>query len=76
MSLDFFSAEKTVFYFGFASELKTLINKNPNQNLAVAQMPQIKNVDSSITSARVTGIAISSFSKNFNTALIAKRVAL
>lgn len=71
MSLDFFSAEKTVFYFGFASELKTLINKNPNQNLAVAQMPQIKNVDSSITSARVTGIAISSFSKNFNTALIA-----
>ena len=47
MSIDFFSARETVFYFGFASELKTLINKNPNQNLAVAQMPQIKNVDSS-----------------------------
>lgn len=70
-SIDFFTAEKTVFYFGFASELKTLINKNPNQNLGVAQIPQIKNVNSLTTSARVTGIAISSFSKNFNSSLIA-----
>jgi len=34
-------------------------------------MPQIKNADFKLTSAHVTGIAISAFSKNFNTAFTA-----
>lgn len=66
-----FSAENLAFYFGYASELKSLINKNPNQNFFVAGMPQIKDATSKLTSARVTGLAVSSFSKNLNTAFTA-----
>lgn len=67
-SNDVFSKEESAFYFGFSSELQSLINKNPNQNFFVAGIPQIKNSNFKLTSARVTGLAISSFSKNFNTA--------
>jgi ABC-type glycerol-3-phosphate transport system substrate-binding protein len=66
-----FSNENLAIYFGFASELQSLINKNPNQDIAVAPMPQIKNSSFKLTGARVTGLAISSFSKNFNTAFTA-----
>jgi len=68
---DYFSADNLAFYFGYASELQTLINKNPNLNFLAAPMPQIKNASFKLTSARVTGIAISAFSKNFNTAFTA-----
>lgn len=67
-SSDAFSAENLAFYFGYASELRSLVNKNPNQNFFVASFPQIKNAKFKSTGARVTGIAISAFSKNFNTA--------
>jgi len=70
-SVDVFSAENLAFYFGFASELPTLVNRNPNQNFFVASLPQIKNASFKLTSARVTGIAISAFSKNLNTAFTA-----
>lgn len=70
-SEDAFSKEDLAFYFGFASELQNLVNKNPNQNFLVTAMPQIKGSNFKSTGAKVTGIAISSFSKNFNTAFIA-----
>ena len=70
-SSDVFSAENLAFYFGYGSEFQSLINKNPNQNFFVAPMPQIKNSSFKLTGARVTGLAISSFSKNFNTAFTA-----
>jgi len=66
---DVFSSENLAIYFGYASELKSLVNKNPNQNFFVAGMPQIKNASFKLTSARVTGLAVSSFSKNLQTAL-------
>ena len=66
-----FSAENLVFYFGYASELSSLISKNPNQNFSVAPMPQIKGANGKLTYAHVRGIAISSFSKNFTTAFTA-----
>jgi maltose-binding protein MalE len=68
---DFFSEENLAFYFGFASEIKSFINKNPNQNFFIAPIPQIKNSNFKLTGARVTGLAISSFSKNLNTAFLA-----
>jgi len=68
---DAFSKEDLAFYFGYASELQSLVNRNPNQNFFVAGMPQIKTGTFKATGARVTGIAISSFSKNFNTAFTA-----
>lgn len=70
-SIDAFSAEDLAFYFGYASELKSLIDRNPNQNFQVAPMPQTKGTNFKLTSARVTGVAVSSFSKNFNTAFTA-----
>jgi len=70
-SQDFFSANNLAFYFGYASELQTLVNKNPNLDFSVAPFPQIKNANFKLTSARITGIAISSFSKNLNTAVTA-----
>lgn len=70
-STDAFSREETTFYFGFASELKSLVDKNPNQNFFVAGFPQIKNANFKLTGSRVTGIAISNFSKNLTTAFTA-----
>jgi ABC-type glycerol-3-phosphate transport system substrate-binding protein len=70
-SRDEFSAERLAFYFGYASELESLINKNPNQNFLATAIPQVKNTNSKLTYAKVTGIAVSSFSKNFNTAFTA-----
>jgi len=66
-----FSKEDLAFYFGFASELQSLVNKNPNQNLGVAPLPQIKGANFKSTAAHVTGIALLSSSKNFDTAFIA-----
>jgi len=71
LSRDFFSAGNLAFYFGYASELANLLNKNPNQNFQVAEIPQIVNSGFKSTGARVTGLAISAFSKNPNTAFIA-----
>ena len=70
-SSDAFSSENLAFYFGFASELQSLINKNPNQDFFVSEMPQIKNSTFKVTDAHVTGLAISSSSKNINTAFTA-----
>ncbi len=70
-SQDEFSAENLAFYFGFASELNSLVNKNPNENFLAAPVPQIKDANVKLTYAHVTGLAISSFSKNFNTAFTA-----
>jgi multiple sugar transport system substrate-binding protein len=70
-SNDVFSSENLAFYFGFASELGSLVNRNPNQNFFVAPIPQIKDSKFKLTGGRVTGLAISSASKNFNTAFTA-----
>lgn len=70
-SRDTFSKEDLVFYFGFASELQSLVKKNPNHNFLVTSVPQVRGSNFKLTGAHVTGIAISSFSKNFNTAFIA-----
>jgi multiple sugar transport system substrate-binding protein len=70
-SIDAFSREELAFYFGYASELQSLINRNPNQNFFVSAMPQIKNASFKSTGAQVTGLAIASSSKNLNTAFLA-----
>jgi len=70
-SQDAFSAENLAFYFGYASELPTLVSKNPNEDFSVAPMPQIKNANNKSTYGRVTGIAIASSSKNFTAAFTA-----
>lgn len=70
-SNDAFSREDLAFYFGFASEFPSLVNKNPNQNFFVTGVPQIKGANFKATASRVTGIAVTSSSKNVNTAFTA-----
>ena len=70
-SNDAFSKEDLAFYLGYASELASLVSRNPNQNFLAAPLPQIKNAGFKATASRVTGIAILSASKNFNTAFTA-----
>ena len=70
-SVDAFSKEDLVFYFGYASELSFLINRNPNQNIGIASVPQIKNTNFKLTDGHVTGIALLASSKNVNTAFTA-----
>ena len=70
-SRDAFSAENLAFYFGYASEARSLIDRNPNQNFLVAPMLQLKGAPFKLTNSHVMGVAISSASKNFNTALTA-----
>lgn len=71
LSRDYFTSSDLAFYFGYASELTSLVNKNPNLNFLATEVPQIKDSGFKLTSARVTGLAISAFSKNMNTAFIA-----
>jgi ABC-type glycerol-3-phosphate transport system substrate-binding protein len=63
-----FSADNLALYFGFASELPSLISKNPNQNFLAAPIPQIRGESLKLTTARITGIAVS---KNLSTAFYA-----
>ena len=70
-SADAFSSEDLAFYFGYGSELPALVNKNPNHNFFVASIPQIKGAKFKLTGSRVTGIAVSASSRNFNTAFLA-----
>jgi len=64
-SRDLFSAENLAFYFGYASELQYLINRNPNQNFLMAPIPQIKGSNMKATYAKVGGIAVSASTKDF-----------
>ena len=70
-SRDAFSREDLAFYFGFGSELQSLINKNPNQNFLASAFPQNRNAAFKLTNAHVTGLAVSAFSKNPTTAFTA-----
>src|SRR3989338_9931484 len=66
-----FSKEDLALYFGFGSELKSLVNRNPNQNFSASPIPQIRNSTSKLTGARVMGVAVLFSSKNLNTAFVA-----
>ena len=68
-SMSAFSKEDLTFYFGFGSELVSLVNTNPNQNLGVTFFPQIRNANFKSTGARITGVAMLTSSRNLNTAV-------
>ena len=48
-----------------------MVDKNPNQNFLAAPFPQIRDAGFKLTGAEVTGIAVLSSSKNFNTSILA-----
>ena len=70
LSRDYFSTNNLAFYFGYASELATLVSRNPNQNFWVSEVPQIESSNSKLTIGRVTGLAVSAFSRNQNVAFL------
>ncbi len=60
-------------YFGFASELSTLRNKNPNFNFDVATMPQAENAYKA-TYGRMYALSIVKGARNLNSALSAMSI--
>ena len=59
-----FAAGDVALYIGFASEGPLITQINPNLNMGVAAMPQIKIANRSINIAHVYGVAISRVGKN------------
>jgi multiple sugar transport system substrate-binding protein len=72
-SFDAFVAGDLALYFGFASELSTILAKNPNLNFDVVKVPQIKNGSVQKTYIGISGVALSKFSKNPTTAYVVAR---
>ncbi len=70
---DLFLASKLGVYFGYASELFDLQAKNPNLDFDVAMIPQLKSQTSKTTFGKLSGLAISKFSKNPTTAFYAAK---
>ncbi len=63
-SRDAFVAEDVAMYIGYASELQTLRAQNPNLNFDVTLLPQTRDARLQLTTAKMTGIAISKQSQN------------
>ncbi|MEK7106722.1 MAG: extracellular solute-binding protein [Patescibacteria group bacterium] len=59
-----FAAGDLALYIGFASEGPAIAKINPNLNFDVAPLPQIKNGENAVNTARVYGILISRTAKN------------
>lgn len=64
-----FIAGDLAIYFGFASELDSLRNKNPNLNFDVTSLPQTEE-GSKITFGKMYALSITKNSKNANSAFI------
>jgi ABC-type glycerol-3-phosphate transport system substrate-binding protein len=65
-----FLVERVALYPGFSSELFNLQQKNPNLALAVTDIPQPRGFTNKKTYAKVTGIALSKYSANKETAIL------
>lgn len=51
-------------YFGFASELAEIEDRNPNLRVGVAKMPQLQGAGAEMTYGRLTGLAVPRASRN------------
>ncbi len=70
-ALNGFLSERVVFYIGNASELFKIQGRNPNLSLSIAEVPQPRGLTTKKTYAHVTGIALSKYSTNKETAILA-----
>lgn len=69
-SQEAFAAGDLAVYIGFASEYRTIADRNPNLNFAVASLPQAQGQPVPITFGRLTGLAIPRGAKNYTGAAI------
>lgn len=61
---DAFTSERVAFYFGFASELLEIQRKNPNLNFDVVSVPQIEEINKSLTYGTFYAFAIPKIGSN------------
>ena len=59
-----FAAGDLAFYFGFASEISKIRDKNPNLNFDVTFFPQPKGASVAVTFGRMQGLAVLKSSQN------------
>lgn len=64
-SHDAFINEQVAIYFGYASELPSISNRNPNLNFDIGRIPQIKDTKAPMTFGRLTSVAVVKTTKNF-----------
>jgi ABC-type glycerol-3-phosphate transport system substrate-binding protein len=64
-----FVAGDLAFYFGLSSEFQTIKSKNPNLNFDVSMIPQVKELNNSVTYGKVYALAIPKSSPTANQAL-------
>ena len=69
-SIDAFTANELAFYFGYASELFVIQQKNPNLNFDVVEIPQIKDSRFKATFGKINALAIAKNSQNLSTAYV------
>lgn len=63
-SADAFAGGQLAIYFGFASEYKPLLLRNPNLRFGVALLPQLKGASAQLTYGNLLGIAVSRTAPN------------
>lgn len=63
-SQDFFLANRSATYVGFASEIRPIQLKNPNLNFDIAEIPQSQTASSKSVYARLYGLFIPTQAKN------------
>lgn len=68
-SLNMFAAGDLAFYFGFASEISKIRNKNPNLNFDLTYFPQPKGASVLVTFGKMFGLAVMKSSPNIATAI-------
>lgn len=66
-----FVSGETAVYFGFASEYRSISERNPNLRFGVALLPQLQGASARITSGAITGLAVARGAKNPQGALAA-----
>lgn len=63
-SYNAFVAGDLAVYFGFASEYRSLSERNPNLRFGVALLPQLQGASAKITSGNIVGLAVARGAKN------------
>lgn len=69
LSFDAFASGKLAVYFGFASDVSKLRQKNSNLNFDIAEMPQPKDAQTKMTFGKMFGLAILKTSPNYTGSL-------
>ncbi len=69
-SYNAFASGDVAVYFGFASEYRSISERNPNLRFGVAVMPQLQGASAKITSGTIQGLAIARGARNPAGALV------